>query len=526
MTINKFVLSLLCAPSVVVLANPVVLENNWLHLKKPSHLLNVSASDEDKKGYVYGSVYVPPKGLCDDVHSEAGYFHIKDLKNYFYWYFESRNDPENDPIMLWMTGGPGCSSQIALFHENGPCKVNIDGKTTSLNPHSWNVNASLIYIDQPAGVGFSTGRTTEHNEKDIKEEMYIFLQEFFKSHPKRQKNDFYIVGESYGGHYVPNVASRVLEGNEREGSININLKGVAIGNGLTDPLIQYSEYCNFAMNNGYRQLTTKRDAEIVERETWPKCKTVTKECYETEDVEICENAMTICTGLVAQCSTLMRMANLNTYDVRRKCEHPPLCYDFSSVQKFVDQKSVRDALGVGNIKWESCNFIVNKDFRGDFMRGYKHRVQELLDNDIRVLIYAGDADYICNWFGNEKWTRLLDWKHGAEFSKSPLQDWTGVSSDDDLFNFAANGAKGQLRTAKNFAFLRLYGAGHMVPLDQPENAQTMINKFFNNEIHYDADIEETEEPVYDPFIDVHGPLKDYIIGGYGDNNDASDDDFE
>merc|ERR1711871_1748496 len=87
-----------------------------------------------------------PTGLCDTVKSEAGYFKIEGSKNknYFYWFFESRNDPKNDPVILWMTGGPGCSSGVALFKENGPCAIDPENiLETKLNPFGWNSNASI-----------------------------------------------------------------------------------------------------------------------------------------------------------------------------------------------------------------------------------------------------------------------------------------------------------------------------------------------------------------------------------------------
>ena len=92
-------------------------------------------------------------GLCDPgVKQYSGYIDLSTgAKHLFYWAFESRNDPATDPVILWMTGGPGCSSAVALFGENGPCKVNADGTATKLNPYSWNRNATLIYVDQPAG---------------------------------------------------------------------------------------------------------------------------------------------------------------------------------------------------------------------------------------------------------------------------------------------------------------------------------------------------------------------------------------
>jgi len=80
------------------------------------------------------------------------------LQNYkintFFWFFESRNDPKNSPTSFWMNGGPGSSSMIGLFQENGPCQVNTDSNSTYLNPWSWNNNVNMLYVDQPVQTGF------------------------------------------------------------------------------------------------------------------------------------------------------------------------------------------------------------------------------------------------------------------------------------------------------------------------------------------------------------------------------------
>lgn len=86
----------------------------------------------------------------------SGFLPVKDIGSIFYWWFESRDKPSEDPLVLWLTGGPGCSSEIALFTENGPFTIK-DDLSLKINPHSWNNNANLLYIDQPLGTGFSNG---------------------------------------------------------------------------------------------------------------------------------------------------------------------------------------------------------------------------------------------------------------------------------------------------------------------------------------------------------------------------------
>jgi hypothetical protein len=154
---------------------------------------------------------------------------------------------EDVPLVIWLTGGPGCSSSLALLSENGPCSVNADGKTTTVNPHSWTEAAHVLWLDQPADVGYSYGQGNDKNEEMISEDAYYFLQAWLQSAEgaKYKNAPLHIVGESYGGHYAPAIAHRILRGNNdlqtspNDKLLTLNLKGLAVGNGLTDPEEQY-----------------------------------------------------------------------------------------------------------------------------------------------------------------------------------------------------------------------------------------------------------------------------------------------
>ncbi|CAE8711096.1 unnamed protein product, partial [Polarella glacialis] len=146
-----------------------------------------------------------PSGLCDpSVKQHSGYYTFGEKKKqYFFWFFESRSDPANDPTVMWLTGGPGCSSMTGMLFENGPCKVSPDGETTHLNPYSWTTKANVMWVDQPPGTGFSKG-TWDHDENGVAEDMYQFLQTLFKAMP-HYNTKFFVTGESYAGHYIPAV---------------------------------------------------------------------------------------------------------------------------------------------------------------------------------------------------------------------------------------------------------------------------------------------------------------------------------
>jgi carboxypeptidase C (cathepsin A) len=122
-----------------------------------------------------------------------------------YWYVESQGSPSEDPVVYWTNGGPGCSGLLAFGYEHGPYFYSQTGKL-SPNPYSWNKVANMLYVEQPAGVGFSYSEIeTDYSMDDKKTSVdnYVLIREFLKRFPERQNNDFYVTSESYGGHYMP-----------------------------------------------------------------------------------------------------------------------------------------------------------------------------------------------------------------------------------------------------------------------------------------------------------------------------------
>ena len=153
-------------------------------------------------------------------------------KSLFFWFVESQGNPSTDPLLLWLNGGPGSSSVgYGFFLEHGPFQIQPDGETLLLREYPWNRDANIIYLESPAGVGFSYSNTTagiSTNDQVTANDTYAFLQGWFNLFPEyRGTNDFYVTGESYGGHYVPTLASKILD--EKPDWLG-SMKGIGIGN--------------------------------------------------------------------------------------------------------------------------------------------------------------------------------------------------------------------------------------------------------------------------------------------------------
>lgn len=251
-----------------------------------------------------------------------------------------------------------------------------------------------MWVDQPAGVGFSYGVQNTHNETMVGEDMYHFLQNFFAKHPEYASSEFYVFGESYGGHYAPAIAHRIFQGNLKKEGSHINLAGVGVGNGLTDPVVQYQYYPTMAMNNSYDIKTVTEDQYEKMVKHLPTCISLAKACQFNSS--ICEQAYTFCNLME---TTPYYNSGLNPYDIRVPCGESALCYDFTNIETYLNLPEVRAALHVSDKvkKWESCDTKTSVLFMKDWMRNFQQVLVPMMESGVRVMIYAGDVDFICNW---------------------------------------------------------------------------------------------------------------------------------
>lgn len=380
--------------------------------------------------------------------------------NLFFWFFESQSDPANDPIVIWLNGGPGSSSMLGLFAENGPYKIQDDLSLID-NPYSWNRNANLWVIDQPAGTGLSyVEKSKDKNcytktEAQATQQLLDGVVQFLSKWPQYQKNDVYIFGESFAGRYIPMLAHAVLLHNQRT-ERPIRLQGIGVGDGWVAPLIQEATYGDYAYAHGLIDLHQKRHVS----ELYGVCERAVKESGPVSSAE----SDKICNKIEEYIVKVS--GGVNVYDVRCTGD-----YHFPNIARYLDQPSVREALHVSPLvgPWEETSEIVASILERGEQDSAAHLFPALFEQ-LRVLIYNGIYDMDCNFMGTDQWLASIRWSHGEEFNRLARLPW----KDGDQ-------VLGSYRTCGNLTQVLVNGAGHLVPMDQPESALTMLELFLNRQ---------------------------------------------
>jgi carboxypeptidase C (cathepsin A) len=337
-----------------------------------------------------------------------------------------------------------------------------------MNEYGWNDAATVIWVDQPAGTGFSVDDgSLDKSEAQVGKDLYVFLQRLLKQLPQYAHLSFFVFGESYGGHYVPAVSHAVFENNKNlpQGDIRINLEGFAIGNGLTNTAEQMWSYADMAYASGTAQRVVSEDQYKRMKAVTPACVGFTEACtavstHSAEEHPLCGQAREYCQELLEVYSETGRC----DYDMRKWANSSD--YDFSQMTAWLNLPEVTSQLGTRRA-WSANSMGVYKSLsKVDWFRPTSVLIPEMVNSGIRVLIYSGDQDFICNWIGNKRWVLKLDWA-GKE----------GINAASDTPWKVGSRVAGEARNHGPLTYLRVAQAGHMVPMDQPEAALALFKQF-------------------------------------------------
>ena len=411
----------------------------------------------------------------------------------FYWYVQAQTAADTAPLMLWTNGGPGCSGLGGFMSEMGPFRAAKDG-TLSMNDHSWNKIANMVFIEQPAGVGFSTNAQLgnfSYGDAQAASDNWRFVKGFMARYPDLASRPFYITSESYGGHYMPTLALEIVKNNKGEA----NFKGFAVGNPLTYmPYRNYGQYGTFAGHN----LLPKPDWDAyVENECWnlnsdqhvsnqKLCEALTDGFDDlTASTDPYALDFPACTDGVGAASSREERHALATFLSKSKFVRPgrksfgayfpdayePCASDYGG--DYLNTPAVQKAIHVeGSVDWSMCSGAVgqaysNADVDAPMMPVYE---QLVANGTLRIMVYSGDDDSICATAGSQKW--IWDMNYNV------TQKWSPVLVGGQLAGFTANF---EAPSGAGFRFTTVHGAGHMVPQTRPAQSLEIMKKFLAND---------------------------------------------
>lgn len=423
---------------------------------------------------------------------EAGYIGVGETEDVqlFYYFVESQRSPAMDPVVLWLTGGPGCSTLLAFFYESGPLSFVYSGYNGSLpsltlNPYAWTKALNIIYLDQPVGTGFSYSTTQDgYDSGDIKSAAltYEFIRKWMLSHPNFKSNQLYVGGDSYSGVTVPLVLQAIMDSNQEQVYPQMNLKGYILGNPKTDTYIDDNSRLSFA-----NRLTLIPDELFLIANASCGGDFVT----EQTDNEKCEAAMQTFEDLTRQinlqqvlepaCTMTSPEPNEMNWDRRSLREQSRellrlhtrdtayWCRNYRQVLSgiWANDKSVQEALHIrnGTIKlWKMCNSSLSYDEEFDSVISYHKNFSE--SSELRALIYSGDHDMSIPHLATRQWIQSLDmtlldtWR--PWFVNAQVAGYTEEYENNDY----------------TLHFVTIKGGGHIAASYKQEQCAAMMDRWF------------------------------------------------
>ncbi|KAJ8516650.1 hypothetical protein ONZ45_g6071 [Pleurotus djamor] len=357
----------------------------------------------------------------------------------FFVLVKNRRSADKERVMFWFNGGPGCSSFDGLMMEVGPWRT--DGKGGfKVVEGGWEEYTTMVYIDQPAGTGFSYTSTDKfvNGMDEASAQLLEFFSNFYKVFPEYRTIDTYLGGESFAGQYIPFFADAILGS-----SLSMPLRGIAIGNGWIDGRRQYPAYLDYAVKMGLLEENSE-DWKYAKKETEACIATYTRYTdFEPANVAECEHlVLDVAKGHDKKVKG--QDMCINIYDIRYD-DTKPACGmnwppDIKPITTYLDRPDVVRALHAEahSEAWVECRGSIHSAFNKRESNSSITVLPKVLER-IPVLIFAGDQDLICNYVGLEAMIQAMTWNGG-----------TGLG---------------------------IFNASHMAPFDVPHVTHDMILRF-------------------------------------------------
>ncbi|XP_015615664.1 serine carboxypeptidase-like 13 isoform X3 [Oryza sativa Japonica Group] len=423
---------------------------------------------------------------------ETGYVEVNESTGVrlFYYFVQSEKDPDVDPLLLWLSGGPGCSSLSGLTHEIGPfqfaAKRYYSGGLPKIiyQPETWTKVSNIIFVDSPVGAGFSYAATQEGSKtsdtKTVKQ-LVIFLRKWLHDHPQFLLNPLYIGGDSYSGYIVPTLALAIDEISEY---ISVNNTISHMGNGdhhisITITTITSNDSGDKPILNlmGYVAGNPRTERQFDEGGKIPFLHgmgLISNELYEcTKDINMLHVLEPFCEDVGSpgihnneatdgMIRLMLESASAANDDIIEfKCRKA----SYVVLQIWANDKTVRESLGVhkGTVgEWIRCNFDV--DYIADVYSTVEYHLT-LMRKGYRALIYSGDHDCQVPFTGTQAWIRFLN--------LSVIDDWRPWYAAGQVAGFTRSYAN------NNLIYATVKGAGHTAPEYKPKECLEMFARWIS-----------------------------------------------
>ncbi|CAL5379151.1 unnamed protein product [Camellia sinensis] len=425
---------------------------------------------------------------------ETGYIGIGDTDDVqlFYYFIESERDPVTDPLVLWLTGGPGCSGFSALVYEIGPLLFDVESWTGQLpslrvNKYSWTKVANIIFIDQPVGIGFSYARTSAgYNTSDTKSvaQVYSFLRKWLVYHPQFQTNPLYIGGDTYSGITVPLLVQTILDGLDEGLEPLMGLQGYLLGNPVTDSFIDDNSRIPYVHRVNLISDELYKDAKLYCHGDYVNVQFNNSLCVTALlAIKHCLLQINLVQILEPQCAFSSPRRMEIEWDLRvREAETIEYldslnklakltCRSFSYMlsDKWANDKAVQKALNVREgtmnyTSWVRC---------AKTLPFYTEDVSSTIDyhknftkTGLRALVYSGDHDVTVPYIGTLEWINSLG---------VPIFDqWRPWFVDGQIAGYTQKYMNDNYR----LAYATLKGAGYTAPEYKRKEALNLVDRWF------------------------------------------------
>ncbi|CAL5066539.1 unnamed protein product [Urochloa decumbens] len=414
-----------------------------------------------------------PNGVAFDMY--GGYVTVDDQagRALYYWLHEAEVvDPDAAPLLLWLNGGPGCSSVgYGALEELGVFRVHKDGESLLLNEYAWNKAANVLFLDAPAGVGFSYSNTSSDllvvGDNITAHDSYTFLVKWFERFPQYKYRDFYIAGESYGGHYVPQLSQLVYRNNIGVEEPFINFKGFMVGNGLTNDPTDMMGMFEFWWHHGLiSDETLESGLKVCPASSFIH---VTPECQKIWDKALEEQGKIDGYSIYTPpCDKGMSPSARRSARRRMLPPYDPCTSLYST--KYMNLPQVQFAMHAnvtGSIEqpWVVCSDQIFKNWT-DAPASMLPIYKELIGAGLKVWVFSGDTDAVVPLSSTRRSLDAL----GLPV-KTSWYPWYMVPTEVGGWSMEYDG----------LTYVTVRGAGHEVPLHRPAQALFMFQHFLQGE---------------------------------------------